>query len=692
MDLEKLRNIGISAHIDSGKTTLSERILFYAGRIHRMQEVHDEGATMDYMELEKERGITITSAVTSVNWAGSTINLIDTPGHVDFTIEVERSLRVLDGAIFVLCAVAGVQAQSITIDRQMRRYRVPRVAFINKMDRPGADPSKVLQHLREKLNCDAALVQLPIGRESEFEGVVDLVAEKALYFDGPNGETVRVGPIPPSMVDDARQARQTLLEAAAMYSDELLELLLSEQPIPEELIHRVIRLAVLQQQLTPVFMGAAYRNKGVQPLLDGVLRYLPSPHDCPVAALAHGTDRQIVLQPDPAAPTVAMAFKTVEDPYGALTFMRLYQGKFVKGGTYYNQRTGRKERFSRILRMNADQREEIGEAEAGDIVAVLGTDSSSGDTYASAPRYCTLERMYLPEPVMKMAIRAADRDGADRLSKALQRFRREDPTLRVTSDEETGETLLAGMGELHLDVCVERIRREFKVAVEVGQPKVNYREAPTQPAEFNVRHRKQTGGAGQFAHIVGRLDVLPEDAPEPFAFDDCVTGGRIPKPFITAVEKGFRQGIQKGPLAGYPVVGLAVTIEDGSHHEVDSSDLAFQICAQTAMRETFPRTRPVLLEPVMKIEIECPSQYQGTVVGDLTSRRGMVMATEGHGTTTRIEGEIPLAETFGYSTDLRSATQGQGTFTLEFAHYRRLPPSIEREVIAERNKRVGVSV
>ncbi len=687
MDLARLRNIGISAHIDSGKTTLSERVLYYTGRIHRMQEVHGDGAgaTMDHMDLEKERGITITSAATSVDWHDARINLIDTPGHVDFTVEVERSLRVLDGAILVLCAVGGVQAQSLTIDRQMRRYHIPRLAFVNKMDRVGADPDKVIEQLHAKLGCNAVAMQLPIGREADFQGVVDLVAEEAITFDGASGENVRRGPIPAELAADAHRARQRLLEALSMFSDQIMELLLAEEKVPLALIHDTVKQAVLSQQLTPVFLGSAYRNKGVQPLLDAVVRYLPSPLDCQVKALAHNDPaREVPLAADPAKPTVAMAFKIVEDPYGTLTFMRIYQGSFVKGGSYFNQRNGRKERFSRIVRMHADQREEIDSAAAGDIVAVLGVDAASGDTYASQYPYCTLRSMFVPEPVIKVAVAPANRDGADRLSKALQRFRREDPTLHVSVDEETGETILAGMGELHLEIYLERIRREFNVAVEVGPPKVNYREAPTQPAKFNVRHKKQTGGAGQFAHIVGRLDLLPEDATEPFVFEDCVRGGRIPKQFIPAVEKGFRQCVHKGPVAGYPVVGLMVTLEDGSYHEVDSSDMAFQTCARTAMRETFSKTRPVLLEPVMKIEIQCPSAFQGTVVGNLTSRRGMVVATELDGVTARIEGEVPLVETFGYSTDLRSMTQGQGTFTLEFARYRRVPPSLEREIIAER--------
>jgi elongation factor G len=695
MDLTKLRNIGISAHIDSGKTTLSERVLYYTGRIHRMQEVHGDGAgaTMDHMDLEKERGITITSAATSVEWGDATINLIDTPGHVDFTVEVERSLRVLDGAVLVLCAVGGVQAQSLTIDRQMRRYGVPRLAFINKMDRTGANPLKVVEQLRAKLGCDAVLMQIPIGCEADFQGVIDLVAEQAVYFDGPNGEVVRCEPVPAGLAGEAQHARQLLLEALSMYSDELMELLLAEEKVPAALVHSVVRQAVLSQQLTPVFLGSAYRNKGVQTLLDAVVRYLPSPLDCPVKALAHdkapdNARQEIALSADPLKPTVAMAFKIVEDPYGTLTFMRIYQGSFAKGATYINQRTGRKERFSRIVRMHADEREDIDSASAGDIVAVLGVDSVSGDTYSSEYPYCTLQSMYVPEPVIKMAIAPTRREGADKLSKALHRFRREDPTLHVHTDDETSETIIAGMGELHLEIYVERIRREFNVEVEVGAPKVNYREAPTQSCEFVTRHKKQTGGSGQFAHIVGRMDPLPEDAPEPFEFEDCVRGGRIPKEFIPSVEKGFRQMVHKGPVAGYPVVGLKVTLEDGSYHEVDSSDMAFQTCARTAMRENFPRTKPVLLEPVMKIEIECPGQFQGAVVGNLTARRGMVMATETQGPTARIEGEVPLAETFGYSTDLRSMTQGQGTFTMEFARYRRLPPSIEREVIAARKEAV----
>ncbi len=689
MDLAKLRNIGISAHIDSGKTTLSERILYYAGRIHRMQEVKGEGgATMDYMDLERERGITITSAATTVEWQDCSINLIDTPGHVDFTVEVERSLRVLDGAILVLCAVGGVQSQSLTVDRQMKRYHVPRLAFINKMDRTGSNPQRVVAQVKEKMDCDAILMQWPIGKEENFDGIIDLVRMKALYFDGNNGEKVREEAIPAELLAEAKQAQHHMLESLAMYSDEMMELLLSEEEVPEDLIHAVVKNAVQSQDATPVYLGSAYKNKGVQLLLDAIVRYLPSPLERKIKAKSYSNpDEDFPLDPDPAKPLVAMAFKIVDDPYGQLTFTRLYQGKIEKGQMYYNQRTSQKQRFSRIVKMHADKREEIDSAEAGDIVAVMGVDAASGDTYAGEPKYCTLESMFVPEPVIKMAINPANRDGADRLSKALARFMREDPTFRVTADEETGETVIAGMGELHLEIYVERIRREYKVEVEVGAPKVSYREAPTAKATYNFKHKKQTGGSGQYAHIVGYIEPLADDSEEDvFEFENDVVQGRIPKEYIPSVEKGFRQSIEKGPIAGYPIVGVKTVLEDGSYHEVDSSDMAFQICARNCFRETFLEAKPVLLEPIMKVEIEVPANFQGTVAGELTSRRGMIMATEMQGNIAVIEGEVPLAETFGYSTDLRSMTQGQGTFTMEFAKYRRVPASIQQEIIAEKKK------
>jgi elongation factor G len=691
MDLARLRNIGISAHIDSGKTTLSERVLYYAGRIHRMQEVKGTGgATMDYMDLERERGITITSAATTVHWEDHQINLIDTPGHVDFTVEVERSLRVLDGAVLVLCAVGGVQSQSMTVDRQMKRYHVPRLAFINKMDRTGADYRRVVKQLREKLDCDAVLLQLPIGAEDDFEGVIDLISMEAVYFDGDTGEKVRREPVPEPLKAEAVAERQHLLEALAMYSDELMELLLGEEEVPVDLIHVLLRQAVQSQELTPVFMGTAYRNKGVQTLLDAVVRYLPSPLDRTIVAKNHAdATQQFPLSAEPEKPFVGMAFKIVEDPYGQLTFMRIYQGTISKGETYFNQRTSQKQRFSRIVRMHADKREEVDSAGAGDIVAVMGVDCASGDTYAATNKYCTLESMFVPDPVIKMAINPTTRDGVDRLGKALQRFTKEDPTFRVATDEETSETVIAGMGELHLDIYVERIRREYKVEVEVGAPKVSYREAPTKETTYNFKHKKQTGGSGQFAHIVGKMMPMPDDSEEEiFIFEDDVIGGRIPKEYIPSVEKGFRDSLQKGPLAGYPIVGVKTVLEDGSYHEVDSSDMAFQICARNCFRETFLKTKPVLLEPVMKFEVEVPANYQGSVAGELTSRRGMIVATEMTGSTATIEAEVPLAETFGYSTDLRSMTQGQGTFTMEFSKYRRVPASIQETIIADKKKQL----
>ena len=694
MDLAKIRNIGISAHIDSGKTTLSERILFYAGRIHRIQEVKGDGAgaTMDFMDLERERGITITSAATSVHWDGHDINLIDTPGHVDFTVEVERSLRVLDGAILVLCGVGGVQSQSLTVDRQMKRYHVPRLAFINKMDRTGANHEKVVAQLREKLDCDPVLMQLPIGKEDGFEGVIDLITRKAIYFDGKNGENVREVDVPANRLDEVNAARQQMLESLSMYSDELMELLLSEEEVSEELIHSVMKSAVQGQDVTPVYMGTAFKNKGVQTLLDAVVRYLPSPLERSISAKEfQDNTKTFPLTPDPKETAVAMAFKLVEDPFGQLTFLRIYQGTIAKGETYYNQRTSRKERISRVVRMHADKREEVDKAVAGDIVAVMGIDCASGDTIAGKNSFCTLENMFVPQPVIKMAVNPASREGSDKLGKALQRFRKEDPTFQVATDEETGETVMAGMGELHLEIYVERIRREYGVEVEVGAPKVSYREAPGKAAEYNFRHKKQTGGSGQFAHIVGKLDLLPEESEENFEFEDKVTGGRIPREYIPSVEKGFRDSLSKGPLAGYPIVGVKAVLEDGSYHEVDSSDMAFQTCARNCFRETFLKTAPVLLEPVMKVEIEVPTQFQGAVAGELTSRRGMIVATDMKGAIATIEGEVPLAETFGYSTDLRSMTQGQGTFTMEFSKYRRVPNNIQTEIIAEKKKQALVA-
>jgi elongation factor G len=691
MDLKKLRNIGISAHIDSGKTTLSERILFYSGRIHKIEDVRGggDGATMDFMELEKERGITITSAATSLKWDGHAINLIDTPGHVDFTVEVERSLRVLDGAILVLCSVGGVQSQSMTVDRQMKRYNIPRLAFINKMDRTGSNPESVTKQVREKLGADAVMMQIPIGREEHFEGVVDLITMKALHFDGSNGEKVRVEEIPADLKEEAEAARHHMLESLSMYSDELMEKLLGEEEVPEKLIHKIVRDAVIGQGFTPVFLGSAYKNKGVQPLMDAVTRYLPSPLDRAYTAIdPQNPGEKVALASDSTKPFVGMAFKIMDDEFGQLTFTRVYQGTAKKGEMYFNQRTGKKDRFSRIVKMHADRREDIDQAEAGDIVAIMGLECASGDTYAAEPKYGTLESMFVAEPVIKMSINPISRDGMDRLAKALQRFRKEDPTFNVYTDEETSETVIAGMGELHLEIYVERIRREYKVDVEVSPPKVSYREAPTVSYQFDHKRKKQSGGSGQYGHIKGVMGPMTDEeraeAKGELLFVDKVVQGRIPKNFIPAVEKGVKAMMAKGPLAGFPVVNLRFELNDGSYHEVDSSDMAFQLTAQELMREEFGRMKPALLEPIMLVEIECPEAFQGSVVGNISSRRGVMTSAETVNKVTKIIAEVPLAETFGYSTDLRSMTQGQGTFTMEFNKYRPVPMSIQSEIIAER--------
>src|SRR5437868_2417972 len=691
MDLSKVRNFGISAHIDSGKTTLSERILYYSGRIHKMEEVKGdgEGATMDYMDLERERGITITSAATHLEWGGCTMNLIDTPGHVDFTIEVERSLRVLDGAILVLCAVGGVQSQSMTVDRQMKRYHIPRLAFINKMDRTGARPFAIVDDVKEKLGVDACLMQYPMGGGENFAGMIDLITQQAIYFEGTDGEKVRYAEVPAQYAAEVKKYRHHMLETLAMYSDELMELLLAEEEPSIDLIHKVTKEAVQAQGFTPVFVGSAYKNKGVQPLLYAIVRYLPSPLERRVSAKKWDDPTQSVpLEPDPTKPFVGMAFKIVEDPFGQLTFMRIYQGKVSKGEMLYNQRTGRKDRFSRIVKMHADKREEVDTAEAGDIVAIMGIDCASGETYCSEPKYCTLESMFVPKPVIKMSVTPTSRADADKMSKALQRFRKEDPTFNVFNDEETGETIIAGMGELHLDIYVERIRREYKVELEVGAPKVSYRESPTRKAEFKFTHKKQTGGSGQYAHIEGYFEPIPaDDEPgETFVFEEEVVGGRIPKNFIPSIEKGFKAVLGKGPVAEYPVVGLKAVVTDGSYHEVDSSDRAFQTCAENCFREHFKDTKPVLLEPVMKVEIECPEHFQGPITGDLISRRGMIINTDMRDGITNILAEVPLAETFGYATDIRSMSQGQGTFTMELASYKKVPASVQEEIVADKKK------
>ncbi|MDR3619837.1 MAG: elongation factor G [Paludisphaera borealis] len=681
-NLRNLRNIGISAHIDSGKTTLTERVLFYTGRTHVIKEVKGEGAVMDHMELEKERGITITSAATTVRWNDIEINIIDTPGHVDFTVEVERSLRVLDGAVLVLCAVAGVQSQSITVDRQMKRYNIPRIAFINKMDRTGANPVNVIQQLESKLGLTVLPLQLPIGLESNFQGMVDLIERRAIYFDGEKGEDVRYEPIPDDMVEAADRARQGMLEALSMVSDQIMELLLEEAEVPLDLIHQTIREGTIAQQLCPVMLGTAYRNKGVQELLDAVCRYLPSPLDREI----HAKDiddgmAEIALAPDSSAPLVAMAFKLVEESFGQVTYMRVYQGTLSKGTFYYNSRQKKRARISRILRVHADQKEDINEATAGDIIAVMGIECATGDTYCAEDTNVSLESIFAAEPVIDLSINPTKRADYDKLSKALNRFMREDPTFRVHVDPETSETIISGMGELHLEIYVERIRREYKVECTVGAPKVSYRESPTRETPFNYKHKKQTGGSGQFAHVVGKLVPLDPQAPEPFVFENKVTGGRIPSEYIPSVEKGFRDSMHKGPIAGYEVIGVQMVLEDGSYHDVDSSTMAFEIAARDCFRETFRKSEPVLLEPIMLVEVEVPTEFQGPVTGAISSKRGVILGTESRSGYTVISSEVPLSAMFGYSNDLRSMTQGKGGFSMEFLKYQKVPASLQEEIV-----------
>jgi len=694
--LSIIRNIGISAHIDSGKTTLTERILFYAGRIHRMHEVKgkDGGATMDFMELERERGITITSAATTVSWNDHHINIIDTPGHVDFTVEVERSLRVLDGAVLVLCAVGGVQSQSITVDRQMRRYRVPRIAFINKLDRVGADPVRVVSELETKLGHVAVPMQMPIGTGGDFTGIIDLVRMKAIYFDGPTGEDIRLEDIPAAMAAEADRARHGMLDTLNLYDDDLMEIMLEGHEPTEEQIHGAVRRATLRRDITPVFLGTAFRNKGVQTLLDAVTAYLPSPIDRIAYACDNANDgAEVTISADPDGPLVAMAFKICDEPFGQITYVRLYQGALQRGKFYKITRTGGKQRIGRVYQLHADKRTDVESAHAGDIVGVMGIECVSGDTLCDLELNISLESMHCPEPVMSIAIspeRAADRDP---MSKAINRFCKEDPTFHSHHDEETGQTIISGMGELHLEVYVERMKREYSANVIVGAPKVQYKETPTVETEFNYKHKKQTGGSGQYAHIVGRLVPLPANGENDYEFENKVTGGRVPSEYIPSVDKGFQMARSKGPVAGFEVVGVKMILEDGSSHAVDSSDLAFQVCARAAFRQVVRESKPVLLEPIMKVEVETPLDYQGGVTGDLASRRGLITGSEMRGNAAVILAEVPLANMFGYSTDLRSASQGRANFSMEFACYRRTPASIQEEIIEryekEREKTAG---
>ncbi|MCA9088456.1 MAG: elongation factor G [Planctomycetaceae bacterium] len=703
MNLEKLRNIGISAHIDSGKTTLTERILFYSGRTYKINEVKGDGdgAVMDHMDLERERGITITSAATQVKWKDTIVNVIDTPGHVDFTVEVERSLRVLDGAILVLCSVGGVQSQSLTVDRQMKRYKIPRIAFVNKMDRTGANFESVVKQVREKLGLNAIPIQIPIGAGANFEGVIDLIDMEACFYDGDNGESIRREPIPAALQAKAEAARQEMLESLSMFSDELMVALLEEQEFPKAELHKIIRKATLAQEMAPMMCGSAFKNKAVQNLLDAVVSYLPSPLDRQISAidvtatekanknLADGAEPTFIrkeLTTSNDDPLVAMAFKIVQEQFGQLTYTRIYQGQIKKGDSYINTRTGQKVRFGRLVRMHSNDREDIDLAEAGDIVAVVGIDCASGDTFCGDGVTYSLENIYVPEAVIRLSIEPAQRDGADRLSKALERFRREDPTFHVMSDPETNETIIAGMGQLHLEIYIERIKREYRCEVIVGEPKVAYKEMPTKEVEFNYKHKKQTGGSGQYAHVVGRIFPLPEDSPVNWEFNNKISQGRIPTQYIPAAKDGFERALVKGPLIECEVVRVGCDLTDGSYHDVDSSEKAFETCGWAAMRETLLKSDICLLEPIMKLEVEIPEEYQGPVTGHISSKRGVISGTDVREGTTVILAEVPLASMFDYANELRSMTQGKGGFSMEFGSYKQVPRSIQEEVVARRRR------
>ncbi|KAK9819578.1 hypothetical protein WJX81_004976 [Elliptochloris bilobata] len=686
-ELRNIRNIGISAHIDSGKTTLTERILFYTGRIHAIHEVRGKdgvGAKMDSMDLEREKGITIQSAATYCQWQDTVINIIDTPGHVDFTIEVERALRVLDGAVLVLCAVGGVQSQSITVDRQMRRYGVPRLAFINKLDRTGAEPWKVLGQVQDKLRLNCAAVQVPLGVEDEHRGLVDLLEMRAYEFHGASGETVVEVPMPEGVAATAAAKRAELVERVADMDEELGELFLEEAPIDAATLRAGIRRATLALQFVPLFMGSAYKNRGVQLLLDGVREFLPCPLDVSNSALDAARDEEEVsLSGRPDGPLVALAFKLEEGRFGQLTYMRLYSGRLRKGDTVTNVSTSKKIKVPRLVRMHASDMEEIQEACAGDIVAMFGIECATGDTFTDGSVRYTMTSMNVPEPVMSLAVTPRTREGAANFSKALYRFQREDPTFRVSTDPDTGQTIISGMGELHLDIYVERMRREYKVETEVGRPRVNYRETITQRAEFDYLHKKQSGGSGQYGRVIGYMEPLPEDSPEKVVFAKEIIGNAIPPTFIPACEKGFLQAVNSGTLIGHPVEGIKIALTDGVTHTVDSNEMAFMLASQYAFRQGFNKAAPVILEPIMAVEVRAPVEFQGTIFGDLNRRKGIIQNSDSEADEVVMQAQVPLSDMFGYSTALRSMTQGKGEFTMEYARHAPVSADKQAELTGE---------
>ncbi|MFN4819004.1 MAG: elongation factor G [Ignavibacteria bacterium] len=684
-DISKVRNIGISAHIDSGKTTLSERILFYTGKIHKIEEVRGKsgvGATMDSMDLEREKGITIQSAATYCTWGDYEINLIDTPGHVDFTVEVERALRVLDGAVLVLCGVAGVQSQSITVDRQMRRYNVPRLAFINKIDRSGSNPDRVAEQLREKLHHRPVIMTFPMGLEDRFAGVVDLLHMKAVFFDGDNGENIRREDIPAEYVEEAKKRRHAMIEALSDFDDAIAEKFLMEEEVTAEELIPVIRRETISLKITPLYVGSAMKNKGVQVLLDAVGMFLPAPKDVKNEGLDQSqNEAKLELIPERTKPFVGLAFKLEDGRFGQLTYMRIYQGGVKKGDMITNMSNGKRVKVPRLVRMHADEMHDIEEVGPGQIVAMFGIDCASGDTFTDGNLSVTMTSMFVPEPVIELAVSPKEKSGQVNFSKALNRFTKEDPTFRVYRDEESGETIIKGMGELHLEIYIERIKREYNCEVNVGRPKVAFREAITTNAAFNYTHKKLTGGSGQFARVAGFLEPLPTDAVETYEFVDDIVGGVIPREYIPACDKGFRDAILEGSLIGQPVVGVRATINDGADHPVDSSEMAFKVASIAAFREAYMKAKPVILEPIMKLEISAPEEFQGVAIGQINQRRGVIVGATMDAGYVVVEAEVPLSEMFGYSTDLRSVTQGKGEFSMEFLRYAQVPKNVQDDMV-----------
>ncbi|MEW5897822.1 MAG: elongation factor G [Bacillota bacterium] len=683
--LEKTRNIGIMAHIDAGKTTTTERILYYTGRVHKMGEVHDGASTMDWMIQEQERGITITSAATTCHWRDHRINIIDTPGHVDFTVEVERSLRVLDGAVAIFCSVGGVEPQSETVWRQADKYSVPRIAYVNKMDRIGADFFRCLTMMKERLGANPVAVQLPLGQEENFAGAIDLIRRKAIVYLDELGTQLEYREIPPDLAAQAAEYREKLCETLAELDEEFMLKYLEGEEVSEEEVKRALRKATLAGKAVPVLCGSSFKNKGVQPLLDAIVDYLPAPTDIPaVRGVNPVTGEEEERVSGDGEPFAALAFKIMTDPYvGKLTYIRVYSGKLAGGSYVYNPAKDQRERVGRILRMHANHREDVNEACAGDIVAVVGLRKTvTGDTLCAEERPILLEPMEFPEPVISVAIEPKTAADQDKMGVALARLAEEDPTFKMHTDQETGQTIISGMGELHLEIIVDRLLREFKVEANIGRPQVAYKETISLAARAEGRYIRQTGGRGQYGHVV--LEVEPQERGGGIAFVNKVVGGVIPKEYVSAVESGVREAMENGVLAGYPVTDVTVNIVDGSYHEVDSSDVAFKIAGAIGFKNAAQKARPVLLEPVMKIEVVVFEEYMGDVIGDLNARRGRIEDLETRGESRVIHGYVPLAEMFGYATELRSRTQGRGTYTMQFSHYEEVPQPIARAIIARR--------